>query len=246
MNNQYNNYNNQGYNGYNQQQMNQQQPMNQGYDQPVYNQPSNSNKSGRAGGIIVVIIILIGLVVFLLNYTGVIDLSGKSKDGNETKEVSDKNGSTNTNKDKGNVKNYKDELKALCSKVDSKGNYKEDEFESRIEQNNRYAENDQIDEAIKVLDKFLHCSSGICEVTDNNIQYAYSCYDDSYYVLKDFLEYNNYSFSQAGLRMACDSGLDYEDVKCENNVCRTIHTDSDNYSLDCNKYKNWFNSINKK
>ncbi len=256
MNNQYgNDYNNQ----YGQQPMMPQQPnmMNQPMN---YNQYPNQmdpyggmgnqqyNQKGHGGGILGVIIVLVvitGLVIFLLDYTGKIDVKG----------IFNKNSNSNNSSSQlvGHKPKYSDqskkELSSLCSKVDSEGDYMYKEFNKRNDDYLDYAEkngyvSDKSDEyRKKMFYDFKYCSDFFCRVEkDDEYEYLYYCPNGEYFV-EDVAESTQHLVALMDLKRACtfdayDENKSVENVKCSNHVCTTTYDTSKqkNYSLDCDLY----------
>jgi len=188
--NQYNQYNQ--YDQYAQQPM-QQQPMmpqqpNMMNQQMNYNQypnmmdpnagmmqqPNNAYENPRGGsplGIIIAIILVIGLVGFLLDYTGTVNIRGLfTKDKAETKEVSKEEEKKEQEVD------YKEKVSNLCTNINTSGEYNKEVQTKLYEElgTGKYTTPDDIWGLFKGKE---FCMYNYCSIFQDNAEHTAHFYD---------------------------------------------------------------------
>lgn len=247
--NQYNQYDQ--YDQYNQQPMMQQQPMQQpnmmnqqmNYNQypnqvdpngGMMQQPYDAYENPRGGsplGIILAIIIVIGLVGFLLDYTGTVDIRGMfSKNKTDTKEEVKKEEKKEPEID------YKDKVSKLCSNVNTSGEYNKD-IHSKISEElgtGNYTTPDQIWSIFKGKE---YCVYNNCAVFQDNAEHTAHFYDcnKEEYSSGNFEDYFGETMASQMCAYMDDNG-NYTDANgnefCKNYTCAITYNEK-NYQKAC-------------
>jgi len=228
----------------NQQPMMQQQMMYQQMPDPnadMYVQPTihRNNRGGGPLGIILAILLILGLVAFLLDYTGKVDVKGYIvKIVNKVKK--DKK---DEKKEELTVVNNETEVANLCSNLDDNGNYKKelvDELSSKVQD---LPDSATLNEQWEIIKGAKYCEEKICyiyENDDSHVFHEYNCQTSEY--RKSTLE-EEVLTTQVGMYLdsACENVLEDGSFKddsnpegavCENFIC-TIKVDNKEYSKNC-------------
>lgn len=194
-NNQYNQYNqyNQGYN----QQMMQQQMYNQYPNQypnqydpngGMYVQPT-VHKSNRGGGFfsfLLALLLVAGLVVFLLDYTGKVDVKAlyhkivNKEDKKEEK--SDKEEEKEKEEEK-TTTSEEEELDKMCSELDEEGYYNKEFVDSLNQKIEELPDSAGVNELWELVKGSKYCSKQECHIygeTDDHIIHDYVCITKKY------------------------------------------------------------------
>ena len=274
MNNQYNGYgnnypngNNRGMNYNQQQQMMQQNQqmmnpnmMNQESDEiegeEYYSMgfnttPPQRNRGGGVLSFLLALILVCGLVVFLLDYTGKIDAKSlyhkvvnkfNKKENNKEEETKEE---SNEEKNEENKESpLKNEVILMCEGVDDNGNSNVNEVE-RISTASFNPDSD-IEEIWNVFKGSKYCQSNYCyifEDNDSHIFHEYNCSKKEYRsatIEEEFKETND-ALVDAELSLACESltsegsyknEASETDPVCENYICKVTIKEKE-YTKNC-------------
>jgi len=178
------------YNGYYpNQQMNYQNGM---YQQ----EPPRSNRGGGFFSFLIAIILVAGLVVFLLDYTGKIDAKSLYHKIVKTQKVEEKKTEEKEEEkkeeeipDSKTPNPYEDEFKNMCSQLDEEGKYNFEEYMNRVSNTSTLPENPTIDDKWKLYMGLKYCMNKICFINEeepyDKYIHRFSC-ETGDYVVEDF------------------------------------------------------------
>ena len=147
----------------------------------MYVQPTihRNNRGGGPLGIILAILLILGLVAFLLDYTGKVDVKGYIvKIVNKVKK--DKK---DEKKEELTVVNNETEVANLCSNLDDNGNYKKelvDELSSKVQD---LPDSATLNEQWEIIKGAKYCEEKICyiyENDDSHVFHEYNCQTSEY------------------------------------------------------------------
>ncbi len=207
-------------------------------------QPKKKNKGGGFFSFLLALLLVIGLSLFLLDYTGKVDVRKyvgkyygvikqkvlKNDKKEDAKEVEEEK------KDEG----PKEEIAKMCSNVNESGAYNEQALVAIEEKTGTNINaNSSIEDVWNIYKGAKYCSENECyifEDSDSHVFYMYDCVDKEYQknTMEEYIlsEQSNYYLTLSCSNIREDGSIDSQEVLmndelkvadsliCENNVCK--------------------------
>lgn len=238
----YNNMN--SYNNYKRQYPNQFNNKPLSYNKQNNNQQAPNGQNFSITGIFLALLLILTSLIMVFHVVNVIDTNNKLKEENSEKKDNKQpdnqidNNKGNEQEEKPSIEEQnKEELVKLCRYIDTKGNYKYDEYVEYI--GGFDANNMTEQEKYEVMSKKNYCQNGICIKIEKDGLINYVDCSNNQYSRMTFKEYEEIKEGQdkvnEALNKAClnvnnegyfDSGAATGiRVTCDNFVCETEYND---------------------